>query len=236
MTFYARKYFNILVLFASILFLFCSFYFYTYIEKQPYIGVFTEQKEERWIVRRVDPSGIAHGWGINPGDMILTVDGTEPGKHYNVWKWGLLENVNVVSFQTSEGGFRQFTVDDSNAGASLSEMVSFVALSSAFLGIYTYYRKSRLRLVREFLLLNTTIAFSILAAIPSSHGLLSARVIEILSVAWVPYFLVSFFSSFLSKSGCLSPTKSPNGLGGWDFCFLLHCLYIYWLMQRPPSW
>lgn len=129
------------------------------------------------------------------------MDGAAPEENYNVYKWGILENVDSLNLLTTEGVYYELKVKEGGAVSSSSKMLSLTALSFAFWAIatYTYFSKPRSTLIKYFWLLMTAISFAMMASISSSHGLLPARILVILSVAWIPFLTVSFVQQFLEK-------------------------------------
>ncbi len=69
-----RKKLNIKTIIFLLLFLVLVFVYYNYVKNFHYIGICLEQSDESYEVRAIKADGIAKGYDIQIGDIIIEID------------------------------------------------------------------------------------------------------------------------------------------------------------------
>lgn len=97
---------------AVTVFLFIIAYNTVFITLNPYIGArVTNDPNEPVKVIEIEPGSIADSAGIDPGDIILTVDGEDPHNYDLVNRYERIEQVQSITVQKSNGKIEEFNFE-----------------------------------------------------------------------------------------------------------------------------
>ncbi|MFD1775541.1 ATP-binding protein [Paenibacillus rhizophilus] len=195
-----RGYYQFLFFLVLGLYLILLPQFFIYMNRIHYFGVFLEHTQGNYIVNHVDPNGEGSYLGIKPGDTLVEVNSASPKQNSNVRRWHIVEGSHELEFMNQNhklvswmDTFPNHSVQKTGNSVIVSVSISILLMGS---GIFLYLKTWNFRYSKEFFLLFSVMSFAILAYIASERGMLLARMTEIFSVSWAPYFLIRFITRF----------------------------------------
>jgi len=175
---------------------------FTYLEfRYPYLGINLEKNQRNeWVIESLDKESGAYQLDVQVGDVVRSVEGEDPERHFTVRKWNVLEQAS--SFEIVRNGERKVIttghVNNSRELFTLLFMGELVAIGTALV-IYFKIRHSRSATLLSILFLFIGMTFMSVGA--SVRGdLLGKLVINYFFMA-IPITFLHFLVVFFREKG-----------------------------------
>lgn len=197
-----------------ILFVIIQIWFATNLVKFSYIGADIAKVDGVWTVIRIDPKSSV---GLNKGDKIIKVNGSNPDRFISVIRWRTLEKARTIQVQRNQEMIRIDT--SSSTKISIYDVMALTGelltiLVAIVLSKWAGYSKSAQYL--SFLFLTAGATFMSLVA--SIRGDLLGKILITTCLALIPIILLHFFSIFFEEK---SRIKLPRRYLRYLYFFVL---------------
>ena len=178
------------MLFFSV-FIICFGYFYSTLEKNPYLGIRAHYIDNEWKVKRILLESAAQENNIKNGDIILLIDKHPAQENEILNNWLIVEQAKSVTlmrdgekievfFQKNHTAFHRFLI---------FSLISILGLLVLFRYAMKQNNSKSSAYFYSFFLITL---FALLAVIPSSIGNILGRLIIVLYVSLFPIYLNLF--------------------------------------------
>lgn len=169
------------------------------------------------LVSSVYPFGKAARWDIQPGDRIVSADGSKHPKLLNVGNNKLLRDTSTFVIEKQDGSLLEFRIEiyENDIFRQLFSILTEAMLLG--IGWYAFYKKPESRIIRMFYILNVTLALCILALFSSEQTL--SRFILAFCAIWLPYIILSFYLAIVFRT-------SRRGFGKLLLSYRLYSLAL----------
>lgn len=180
--------------FASLTLIIVGIFYYIITINQPYIGLDIREIDGQWLIFGADSRGDGYGAGVRPGDIVIKINGENPGEYINVRKWNEVEGassieVNKLNEQTTK--IIALPVK-TNVMRNLTEVpLQILGFVFGLLGFVAWYKRPFLVQACAFFWLNWIIGMAIFLVPASGRCILFAREFELICISIVPIFLIN---------------------------------------------
>lgn len=191
---------RILALLIFIVLLICIFFSYIII-KYPHIGITVDQKQNGQfeITNLVDNAAAKH-LGIKKGDIILSVNGKNPGDHFTIKKYKLVEKANTIVIER-EGSKFSYDLQLRNYKDQLLLHIIFPYFSLIFSSIVSIFLLNKSDGKATFVLIILLLLYggSTLAGGASARVEPLAQFVSVFILLLIPMLLLYFFYLYFLK-------------------------------------
>ncbi|WP_017753668.1 ATP-binding protein [Calidifontibacillus oryziterrae] len=185
----------------SIVFLLCSLFLVT-ILKYPFIGIDVKQNDNKqYEIIKVSSTGLAKDYGLENGDIITSINGTNPDDHFSVKKYNLIEKAQHLAIER-DGVIHAFSfITIHQRGQLLLHLVFpllYLVLATLF-SLFLYIKSGNEKVSYVLIILFQLYGISMFAGAASARTEPLAQFFSTAILLFIPLLLLQFFYTYFQK-------------------------------------
>jgi hypothetical protein len=189
---------RLLLLILGLLVVGVNIFIFSLCVNRPYIGTDVEYKDGAWVVTFVDFGSLAADNGVEPGDLVLEVDGQPVAELTGE----IIRPTSELKVVSQGGEEKLITVSGSTPStAALIEPISFLILNILLwsIGFLAFVKRSESKQALLLYLLTLTIGLAFITVPGDTRDIFGMRELQVITFTLVSAIYLHFFLVFPRK-------------------------------------